>query len=277
MKYSYFAGVKGGKFFIRSLYQYNQKSFAFLSPGYTPFVLITKPVNDGYHTHQWYWEDSRSHEIKNWYEIRHLVSEDEVLYQKPEQWSPLEEDRWAHRKFLDHHPQNLYKILPQIYEVDMVMNPLLSLGYCSGVGGRDMNWDLRMKRPPMNTDLGYVINQLQTRRNIVAFKEDTYHWVSNFFMDGNLDILNNDGEDAYVDWVTKHINESKRFEKHLKNLLEYYKIEYEMFNLDRDDYCKVFGLSKNIDRSATNNHFCSLPLQFRSKVKTWTENYLKNN
>ena len=153
----------------------------------------------------------------------------------------------------------------------------LSLGYCSGIGGRDMNWDLRMKRPPMNTDTAFVVNELHKRRNVVAFKENTYHWVSNFFSDGDLSILKIDGEDAYVDWVTRHINESKRFEKYLKNLLEYYKIEYEMFNLDRDNYCDVFGLSKNIDRSATDDHFCSLPHQFRSKIKIWTENYLQNN
>ena len=277
MKYSYFGGVKSGKFFIRSLFQYNQKSYSLLNTGYTPFTIITKPFGNGYHTYQWNWEDSRTHEIKYWHEVRHLESYDEVINQIQEQVCPLNESVWRDMKYLDKHPQNLYKIFPQIYESDLVLNPLFSMGYCSGIGGRDMNWDLRMRRPPMNTDLNYAIKELQNRVNIVVYKEDTYHWVSNFFLDGNTYLLQSHGEDAYVEYVTNHINESRKFEKHLKKTLEYYKIPYETFSLDTGDYCKTFGLSKSIDRSSTDDHFCSLPHKYRSKVKAWTENYLLNH
>ena len=273
MKYTYFGGVKSGKFFIRSLFQYNQKSYSLINAGHVPFSIITKPCGNGYHSYEWNWEEKYTHEIKSWYEVRHLESYHEVIYQKPENSGM----NFTNKNKFAQYPINLYKIFPRIYESDIVVNPLTSLGYCSGVGSREMNWDLRTKMPPMNTDLEYIIKELQRRKNIVAYKEDTYHWVSNFFLDGNKYLLESQGEDAYVHHVTNHINGSRKFEKYLKNTLEYYKIPYELFSLDTGDYCKTFGLSKNINRSATDEHFCSLPHEFRSKVKSWTENYLKHN
>ena len=50
-----------------------------------------------------------------------------------------------------------------------------------------------------------------------------------------------------------------------------------MFNLDRGDYSKTFGLDKVIDRTATDNHFINLPVKYQNEAKKWTENYLKNN
>tara|TARA_Y100000768_G_scaffold382000_1_gene361587 strand:+ start:849 stop:1670 length:822 start_codon:yes stop_codon:yes gene_type:complete len=273
MKFTYFGGVKSGKFLIRSLFQYNQKSYSLFNTGYAPFTFITKPCNNGYHSHEWNWEDKFSHEVKSWYEVRHLESYHEVMYQIKENSGMTFADKNKFAQF----PINLYKMFPRIFESDIVVNPLASLGYCSGIGSREMNWNLKRKRPPMNTDLKYAIKELQSRANIVVYKEDTYHWVSNFFLDGNAYLLESHGEDAYVEYVTNHINESRKFEKHMKNTLEYYKIPYELFSLDTGDYCKTFGLSKNIDRSATDERFCSLPHEFRSKVKSWTENYLLNN
>jgi len=269
MKYTYFANVKGGKYFIRSLFQYNNKSFAFFSPGYSVFTFITKPTGNGYHSYEWNWEDKSTHELKTWYEVRHLETLDEVLYQSPEQnCNFVNKDTFAKL------PINLYKTFTRAYEVDMIMNPLLSMGYSNGVGGRDMNWDLRTKRPPMNTDLDYIIKELQSRRNIVAYKENLYDWVSNFFLEGNSKVLEEQGEDAYVTHITNHINEARRFQKHLINLLEYYKIPYETFSLDTGDYCKTFGLSKSIDISLHDNRFTTLPNTLREKSKLWTENYL---
>ena len=272
MKYTYFGGVKSGKFLIRSLFQYNKKSYSYLSAGYSPFALITKPIPNGYHTNEWYWEDARTHKIKYWNEVRHLETLNEVMYQNEENMFPLPTGYWGSKL-----PQNLYKIFPLVYESDIVVNPLTSLGYCSGVGSRDMNWNMRRRRPPMNIDLDFTLKELRSRRNIVAYKENTYHWVRNFFLDGNLDLLEECGEDAYVDYCTRHINNNKTFAKLLISLLEYYKIPYEKFSLDTGDYCKTFGLTKNIDRSSTNDFFIGLPPQYHDKVKTWTENYLQNN
>ena len=129
----------------------------------------------------------------------------------------------------------------------------------------------------MNTDINFVVNELKNRYNVIAYKEDKLHWVTNFFLDGNPLVLEQYGEDAYVEYVTKHINENIRYIKLLKNLLDSYRIPYEMFNLDRDDYCKTFGLSKDIDRSSTDERFCLLPHEHREKVNQWAKNYLKNN
>ena len=49
-----------------------------------------------------------------------------------------------------------------------------------------------------------------------------------------------------------------------------------MFNLDRDDYSKTFGLDKVIDRTATDNHFINISIPYRNKAKQWTEEFLKN-
>lgn len=273
MKYSYFGGVKSGKFFIRSLFQYNQKSYSLLNAGYIPFTIITKPCGNSYHSYEWNWEDKFSHEVKSWYEVRHLETQDEVLHQKAENSGMS----FTNKKNFAQYPINLYKTFSRIYESDIVVNPLMSLGYCSGVGSREMNWNIRRKIPPMNVDLEFSLKELRNRRNIISYKEDIYHWVSNFFRDGDQYLLTTKGEDAYVQYVTRHINGSKLFEKLLKNLLEYYRIPYETFSLDTGDYCKTFGLSKSIDRSSTDEHFCSLPHKYRSKVKAWTENYLLNH
>lgn len=273
MKYTYFANVKGGKYFIRSLFQYNNKSSAFLSPGYSVFTIITKPTGNGYHSYEWNWEDKFSHELKTWYEVRHLETLDEVLYQKSEQNCRYFVDKNTFAR----HPINLYKTFPRAYEVDLVVNPLLSLGYS--------NWNLKMKKlptgdifePTMNTDLDFVIKELQSRRNIVAYKENEYDWIHKFFLEGNYKVLEEEGEDVYVNYITNHINRARMFQKYLKNTLEYYKIPYETFSLDTGDYCKTFGLSKSIDISLHDNRFTKPPFLsniLREKSKTWTENYL---
>tara|TARA_B100000945_G_scaffold252320_1_gene209144 strand:- start:971 stop:1792 length:822 start_codon:yes stop_codon:yes gene_type:complete len=270
MKYTYFGGVKSGKFFIRSLFQYNQKSYSLINAGHVPFSIITKPCGNGYHSYEWNWEDKFSHELKNWYEVRHLETIDEVLYQRSENSGMSFTDKNKFAKI----PVNLYKIFPRIYESDIVVNPLPSLGYCSMVGSRDMNWNMRTKKPPMNTDLDYIIKELQSRRNIVVYKENLYDWVQNFFLEGSSKVLEEQGEDAYVEHIKNNINEARRFEKHLINLLEYYKIPYETFSLDTGDYCKTFGLSKSIDISLHDNRFTTLPNTLQEKSKLWTENYL---
>ena len=96
-------------------------------------------------------------------------------------------------------------------------------------------------------------------------------------MEGYTKILEEQGEDAYVQFVTRHINGCRLFEKYLKNLLEYYRIPYETFSLDTGDYCKTFGLSKSIDISLHDNRFTTLPDILREKSKTLTENYLMNH
>tara|TARA_B100000965_G_scaffold75673_1_gene59946 strand:+ start:3316 stop:4137 length:822 start_codon:yes stop_codon:yes gene_type:complete len=273
MKYTYFGGVKSGKFFIRSLFQYNQKSYSLLNAGYIPFTIITKPCGNGYHSYEWNWENKFSHELKSWYEVRHLETIDEVLSQRSENSGMSFTDKSKFAQF----PINLYKMFPRIYESDIVVNPLTSLGYCSGVGSREMNWNMRMRQPPMNVDLEYSLNELRNRCNILVYKENLYDWVHNFFLEGSTKVLEERGEDGYVEFITNNINESRRFEKYLKNLLEYYKIPYETFSLDTGDYCKTFGLSKSIDISLHDNRFTFLPHILREKAKTWTENYLLNH
>tara|TARA_B100000131_G_scaffold104537_1_gene101580 strand:+ start:963 stop:1793 length:831 start_codon:yes stop_codon:yes gene_type:complete len=276
MKYSYFAPLKSGKFLIRSLFQYNKKSYSLHNCGYTTFSLITKPTVDNYHIMEWNWEVKYTHEVKTWYELRHLETLDEVINQKIEMWSPFDEDYFGKRNSLQF-PINLYKTFTKFYESDMCVNPLPTLGYSNPIGSRELNWDIRKRLPTMNTDISFVVDELKNRYNVIAYKEDKLHWVTNFFLDGNPLILEEYGEDAYVDYVTKHIDENIRYIKLLKKLLDSYRIPYEMFNLDRDDYCKTFGLSKDIDRSSTDERFCSLPHEHREKVNQWAKNYLKHN
>ena len=195
--------------------------------------------------------------------------------------------KFVDKNNLANNPINLYKILPQAFESDVVVNPLVALGYCSGVGSREMNYNLERKMAPMNVDLYFSLKQLRNRCNIVAFKENMYDWVQNFFLEsvptafnhekGYHDIIDQVGEDAYFNLVSSKINDARIFEKLLINILEYYRIPYEMFNLDTGDYCKTFGLTKSIDISLHHGRFQCLPFKYRHKVKTWTENYLLNN
>tara|TARA_B100000214_G_scaffold375269_1_gene360909 strand:+ start:1812 stop:2630 length:819 start_codon:yes stop_codon:yes gene_type:complete len=272
MKYTYFAPLKGGKFFIRSLFQYNQKSYSLLSAGHDTFLNITKPSINGFHICQWYWEKKFTHEIRNWFELRHLTTEEELLYQHSEHTL-----KFTNTNTFAQCPINLYKIFPQVYESDVVVNPLVSLGYCSGIGSREMNYNLERRMAPMNVDLEFSLKELRSRCNIVAYKENIFDWVQNFFLESYSNILEREGEDVYFNHVSNKINDVRLFEKLLINVLEYYRIPYEKFNLDSDDYCKTFGLTKSIDTSSHKDRFTSLPYKYREKVKTWTENYLLNN
>ena len=274
MKYTYFAPLKGGKFFIRSIFQYNQKSYSLLSAGQDTFTIITKPTVNGFHTYQWNWEKKFTHEVRQWHELRHLITEEEVLSQHKEHSF----------KFVDANtfaqcPINLYKIFPQVYESDIVVNPLVSLGYCSGVGSREMNYNLERRMAPMNVDLEFTLKELRSRCNVVAYKENIFDWVQNFFLEGYESILEREGEDSYFNFISNKINDARIFEKLLINVLEYYRIPYEKFSLDSGNYCKTFGLTKSIDTSSPlhKDRFAKLPHKYRAKVKTWTENYLLNN
>lgn len=277
MQYTYFAPVKGGKFLIRSIFQYNQKTYSLCSAGYTTFHIITKPTINGLHTNKWIWECKRTHEIKTWYQLRHLVTKTEVLNQRMEAWSPFDEPNFG-GLHSEKRPHNLYKVFPEVYQSDMVVNPLTTLGYSGGVCSSEMNWNLRRRTPNTNTDINFVVNELKKRYNVIAYKENIYEYVKNHFLNADVNTLITQGEDAYVKFCTNHIKSSLSFIRLLQKLLESYKIPYDMFNLDEGKYCETFNLEKGIERSLwSDKRFCNLPEKYLPKLKQWTDDFMKNN
>mgnify|MGYP004163938211 FL=1 len=275
MKYGYYGGIKTGKFLMRSQFQYNKKTYTWLNTGYKCFAQITKPTVDDYHIVKWLWYD-KSNKYHEWYELRHLKTQEELLEQTMETHDYASNNYFRHKTCAEN-PSDFWKIFPEVLKTDLIVNPLVLLGYTGMIGSREMNWSLTTKNPDMMVpNIDDIIKDLRQRHNVIPYKENMYEFVYRFFLGGDPHMLENQGEEYFVREHTNRINRAIRFQKLLPKVLEWYRIPYEMFNLDRDDYCKTFGLDKVIDRTATDNHFINLSVPYRKKAKQWTEEFLKN-
>jgi len=291
MQYTYNSPLKGGKFLIRSLFQYNQKSYALTNSGYEKFCYRTYPTVDGYHANQWYWECKYTRKIRTWYELRHLTTQQEVLRQTMETVCPFGDTRrWNgyDKSTGKHYPLHsvvegsteLYKTFPEIYKSDIIVNPITTLGYTAGICSKEMNWNLRRGTPNLKVDINYSVNELKKRCNIVTYKGDIYDYIKNHFFAGAMPLLQKkEGEGQYVKYCSNLIKECAIYMKLLRKLLESYKIDYEMYDLDSDKYCETFNLEKGLDRSLwkSDTRFYKLPKKYLPKLNQWTENFIKNN
>jgi len=276
VKYGYYCGIKSGKTLIRSQFQYNKKTYAWLNTGCNCFACITKPTVDDYHITKWLWYD-KTNKYHEWYELRHLKTKEELL-QEPNVTADYTNIGYFRHKTCAENPPDFWKIFPEVLATDLISNPLVLLGYTGMIGSRKMNWNLTTKNPDMivpNVDI--IINDLRQRHNIIPYKENMYDFVHKFFIGGDPFILKNQGEEYFVKEYTNRINIAIRFQKLLPKVLEWYRIPYEMFNLDRDDYSKTFGLDKVIDRTADKINHINLSIQYQNKAKQWTKEFLKNN
>ena len=255
MKYSYFCPSKAGKYFIREQFWYNNKTHAFMCTGDMPmFVVIS--TSDG--QFDWYWEDSSGRLVQ----ASHKVDLGNISFNHDcdEYWFPVETEGKYHMKNFLRDPDinasrtcpgMFSQCFPHAFEADILVNPLVMLGYGGVLGEKKLSKLLCNRTPNLeNIPLDYVINELRQRKNVITHKENMYELARNFFIGcGHLPYKNphmffTDTEEKYVHETTKLINQNRQFEKDIANLLDYYDIPYEWFNLDTDDYCEVFGLEK---------------------------------
>ena len=287
MKYSYFCPGKAGKYFIREQFWYNNKTHAFMCTGDMPmFVVISTP--DG--QFDWYWEDSSGRLVQ----ASHKVDLGNISFNHDcdEYWFPVETEGKYHMKNFLRDPDinasrtcpgMFSQCFPHAFEADILVNPLVMLGYGGVLGEKKLSKLLRNRTPNLeNIPLDYVINELRQRKNVITHKENMYELARNFFIGcGHLPYKNphiffTDTEEKYVHETTKLINQNRQFEKDIANLLDYYDIPYEWFNLDTDDYCEVFGLEKAFRKDEDPTLDYIEQIVDKETSDKWISEYVKN-
>ena len=286
MKYSYFCPAKAGKYFIREQFWYNNKTHAFMCTGDMPmFVVIS--TSDG--QFDWYWEDSSGRLVQ----ASHKVDDNILLnHDYNETWFPVETNgQYSIKKLLKDSdikasrtcPGMFEQCFPHAFEADILVNPLVMLGYGGVLGEKKLSKLLRNRTPNLeNIPLDYVINELRQRKNVITHKENMYELARNFFIGcGHLPYKNphiffTDTEEKYVHETTKLINQNRQFEKDIANLLDYYDIPYEWFNLDTDDYCEVFGLEKAFRKDEDPTLDYVEQIVDKETSDKWISDYVKN-
>tara|TARA_B100001996_G_scaffold30524_1_gene23187 strand:+ start:413 stop:1282 length:870 start_codon:yes stop_codon:yes gene_type:complete len=287
MKYSYFCPSKAGKYFIREQFWYNNKTHAFMCTGDMPmFVVIS--TSDG--QFDWYWEDSSGRLVQ----ASHKVDLGNISFNHDcdEYWFPVETEGKYHMKNFLRDPDinasrtcpgMFSQCFPHAFEADILVNPLVMLGYGGVLGEKKLSKLLCNRTPNLeNIPLDYVINELRQRKNVITHKENMYELARNFFIGcGHLPYKNphiffTDTEEKYVHETTKLINQNRQFEKDIANLLDYYDIPYEWFNLDTDDYCEVFGLEKAFRKDEDPTLDYIEQIVDKETSDKWISDYVKN-
>ena len=296
VKYSYFSPGKAGKYLIREMFRYNNKSHCLFSTGHPPiYAVVSVPANKKIY-YDWYWEDDTTGDL-----VHNKFTQTKDILLDPmydETWYPVcTNGRYSIKELLKVRNQELtgikassrctgdfYKCFKHAFEVDIIVNPLVMLGYGGVVGTKRFGELLRNHQPNLvNIPIDYVVDELCKRKNIVTHKEDIRELARNRFIgNGHLpykdpNVLYTNTEEKYIQQVTKIINSNRQFEKDIVTCLDYYNIPYEIFNLDRDDYAQRFNLdrtfTKNQDTMPTRHDFIE-PCDI---IEGWIDNYIKEN
>lgn len=281
MKYNYFSGNKSGKYQLRNIFLSNNKTHAVFCGG-TPPVYAAMMTPD--YKWDWYWENLDGKLIHDTYQDKKP--------QHNEEWRPrsqgYHDETWFYRKtegeysikkYLKRRPElrvqkyaagEFYKCFEHAFNQDIIVCPLVMMGYVGLLGSERLAKRLQEKKPNMsNVPLDYVIDNFNKRKNFIAHKEDIRKMAYDFFADANVPFKS---EKQLFDEVSKKIDENIQFETHVANFLDYYNIPYEWFNLDKDDY-KVFGVSDVPDRYASTNVFDDYTMS-KDKIEQWVNDYM---
>ena len=179
---------------------------------------------------------------------------------------------------------DFYKCFNHAFQSDIIVNPLVMLGYGGVLGTGKLGKLLRAAKPNlMNIPIDYVVDELCKRKSIVTYKEDIKELARNFFIGNghipykNPNVLYTNTTEKYVYQVTKLINENRQFEKDIMTCLDHYNIPYEIFNLDKDDYGSCFNLDKpltKLDDTMPQRYDFIEPTDI---IEGWVDNYVKEN
>tara|TARA_Y100001937_G_scaffold56121_1_gene77147 strand:+ start:2625 stop:3518 length:894 start_codon:yes stop_codon:yes gene_type:complete len=296
MKYSYFAPGKAGKYLIREMFWSNKKTHCVFCGGHPPiYAVMSVPAGKSFYF-DWYWEDDNTGELVHTTHTEHNNIILDTTYM--ETWYPKSTNgRYSIKELLK--PKNkevtgisasstctgdFYKCFKHAFDMDIVVNPLVMLGYGGVLGTDKLNKLLRSHQPNLvNIPTEYVVDELCKRKNIVTHKENIRELARNFFIgNGHLpykdpNVLCTDTEEKYVQQVTKIINSNRQFEKDIITCLDYYNIPYEIFNLDKDDYAQRFNLDKTFTKEQDSLQSLFDFIEPCDIIEGWIDNYVKEN
>tara|TARA_Y100000768_G_scaffold285303_1_gene219781 strand:+ start:3205 stop:4056 length:852 start_codon:yes stop_codon:yes gene_type:complete len=281
MKYTYSGGRKTGKYQLRNIFLDNDKSTVCFCGGIPP-VYVAMMTPD--YKWDWYWENLDGELVHDTYQDTKPQQGDEWRLQHGyhgELWFYRKtEGRYSIKKYLKRRPElrvqkypagDFYKCFEYALERDLIVNPIVMLGYVGDSGSEKFAKIIRDKTPNMkNIPIDYVISELNKRKNYIAHKSDIKLMAYNIFCgEGRPPYIN---ETQYVEKVTKIIDDNLKFEKVLAELFTYYGIDYSWFDLDKDNY-NLFGVSKIPDRYVSSNTFRDYPTS-KNKIDQWVDDYM---
>lgn len=288
MKYNYFSPGKAGKYLIREMFLYNNKTHCLFCCGTPPVYLVTVQQQKKSRDFDWYWEDDITGELVH---TTHIETKD--ILRNPhydEVWYPVPTNGIHSIKKLLKNTDikasstatgSFHKCFHHAFDKDIIVNPLVMLGYVGVLGTNSMGKLLRNHRPNLvNIPIHYVLDEFRKRKNIVTHKEDIRELARNLFIgNGHLPYKdpnwNTETPEKYFQQVTKLINHYRNFEKDIITCLDYYNISYDIFNLDKDDYKQRFNLdqvfSKTHDPMLSRYDFIE-PCDI---IEGWVDDYMR--
>ena len=291
MKYSYFSPGKAGKYLLREMFLYNNKTHCLLlgGEGSSPiYAVMIVPTGKSFHF-ELYWEDDNTGELVHTThtEYNNIILDPTYM----ETWYfKSTNGRYSMQQMLKSISAsstctgNFHKCFKHAFEYDIIVNPLVMLGYGGVLGSNKLGKLLRAAEPNLvNIPIEYVVDELCKRKNIVTHKEDIRELARNLFIgNGHLpykdpDVLYTNTEEKYVQQVTKLINHNRQFEKDIISCLEYYNIPYEIFNLDKDDYGQRFNLDKPLTKEQDTMPQLYDFIEPTDVIEGWVDDYVKEN
>ena len=269
MKYSYFSGGKAGKLLIRNLFWLNGRTHVFFTTGQPPyFAAFTTPEG----VCDWYWDGGSYHHV----ESNNMMNK--IYYN--EMWHPV---TGSIKKFLkQQHPgqPRLVDCFQKAFEVDMITNPLVMLGYGGVLGSKKLLQQIQARTPCLSSGSN-IVEELRKRKNIIAYKTNIRHMAHNFFVGSGRplykhpDVLVTQTDEGYIKECTKRINYNRAFPPAIADLLDYYKIPYEMFNLDTGNYAEAFDLEHVLPRDIDPTPELDENVTEKDTVEGWIDDYMR--
>lgn len=288
MKYSYFCPGKAGKYLIRDMFWKNNKTHSLFCCGTPPmYAVMSTPAGD----FDWYWEDD---DTGNLVQTSYHVDGDIILdHTYNETWYPvLTNGKHCIKQLLKNSDikasscctGNFSKCFKHAFDTDIIVNPLVMLGYGGVLGNHRFGEILRNHQPNLvNIPIEYVVDELNKRTNMVTHKEDLRQLARNYFIgNGHLpykqaNIFFTDTIEKYVKQVTKQINSYRQFEQDIVCLLDYYNINYEWYNLDTDSYEERFNLDQVFDKEFDPHHRIYDFIEPCDVIEGWIDDYVRDN
>jgi len=297
MKYSYFSPGKAGKYLIREMFWYNKKTHCLFCCGHPPiYAVMSVPAAGNKFYFDWYWEDDNTGDLVHTTYTEHNNIILDTTYM--ETWYPKSTNgRYSIKELLK--PKNkevtgikassrctgdFHKCFKHAFDMDIIVNPLVMLGYGGCLGTGKFGEQLRNCDPNLvNIPTEYVVDELNKRKNIVTHKEDIRELARNLFIgNGHLpykdpNVLFTDTTEKYIQQVTKLINEHRQFEKDIITCLDYYNISYDIFNLDKDDYKQRFNLDHSFTKQQDSMQSLYDFIEPCDIIEGWIDDYIKEN
>ena len=288
MKYNYFCPGKAGKYLIRDMFWYNNRTHCLFCCGTPPiYAVMSTPAGK----FDWYWEDDITGKITH---KTHIESEDILLNPHfRETWYPVPTNGvYTIKKLLKDTDikasttcaGEFHKCFKHAFETDIIVNPLVMLGYGGVLGTSKLGKLLRAVEPNLiNIPIDYVVDELRKRKSIVTHKEDIRELARNYFIGyghipyKNPNVLYTNTTEKYVQQVTKLINANRQFEKDIITCLDHYNIPYEIFNLDRDDYAQRFNLDRTFTKQQDTMQKLHDFIEPCDVIEGWIDTYMKEN